>query len=127
MEFSPCKRAEQKRSNDRPAGYCRGSDSGKIKEIHQAHPRYASPDKNCQEYAKSEIVYALKANNLGNNEPRVPYNRTIEHDYSTSSRHPKPPANSPSQKTNSSPQNLKLNPQILAIIKHTSIIPTNSY
>ena len=56
IEFSPCKRAEQKRSNDRPAGNCRRSDSGIIKEIHQAHPRHSSPDKNCQEYSETEIV-----------------------------------------------------------------------
>lgn len=44
MEFSPCKRAQQKRSNDTPTGHGRGSDSSIIKEIHKAQPRHSSPD-----------------------------------------------------------------------------------
>lgn len=80
MKFSPGKWTEKKRSNDAPASYRGSSDAREVKKIHQTHPRNASPNENWQEKPKSEVVRALKANNLGNNQPRVPYHRTIEHD-----------------------------------------------
>lgn len=79
-EFLPCNGGEEKWSNDTPTSNGRSSECSKIEEIHKAHPRYTSSNKNGEEQTKSDVVQALKANNLSNNKPRIPYHRAIEHD-----------------------------------------------
>lgn len=82
----PHKRAEKKWNNDAPPSDCRGSNSRVVEEIYKAHPRNSNAYKNRQEHSKCNVVQALKANDLGDDDPRIPCHRPVEHDSPSSSQ-----------------------------------------
>lgn len=75
----PSSRAEEKRDDGAPSGDSGGSESGEIEEVHQAHPRDPHPDEDRLEDSQCEVVQALEADDLRNNQPWIPHHRPIEH------------------------------------------------
>lgn len=82
MILLPCKGTEYEGNNHTPSSDGGSHKHREIEEIHETHSRYSRPHEKDREEPEGEIVKALEADDLRQNEPRIPYDRPIEHDSS---------------------------------------------